>query len=263
MMYESVIAYIVTGIVAGSLSGLLGIGGGIIIVPALAWIFMHFGFPGGHVMHVALGTSLAIIIFSTASSLLGHLKHRVSFWDIYRQLLIGVIIGTIIGALVSKFLSSEVLTRVFGVFALLMSVKMFFNPDLSKEHHLPGRVGMSIAGTVIGVISGLLGLGTGVSSVPFLTYCAVDMRRAVVVSAASGMTVAIVGTITYIITGWHVAHLPAWHVGYVYLPALLGVAVSSVVFARIGAYVSHKVSMKGLRIFFACLLLVIGVHMLF
>jgi hypothetical protein len=261
-MFESLFAYILTGIIAGTLSGLLGIGGGIIIVPALAWIFVHFGFPAGHIMHVALGTSLAVIIFTTASGLQSHLKHKIEFMPIFKQLLIPIIIGVILGAVFSKLLPSAVLAKIFGVFALLMGIKMCLNPKADSDRHLPGLFGMSVAGTAIGIISGLLGLGAGATSVPFMTFYGVNMRKTVIISTAAGLVIAVVGTMSYILTGWHAVGLPKWHVGFIYLPALVSVALASVIFAKIGAYLSHRFSTKWLKILFGILLLVIGVHML-
>ncbi len=262
-MFEMIIIYLSLGIVAGTLAGLLGIGGGVLVVPGLAWVFLHYHLAPGSVMHMACGTSLAVMVMTSSSSLHSHLKRNIEFWSIYRLFLPGIVIGVVVGALFSTWLSSRTLAMVFGVFVILIAFKMFFHRSRSGDHRLPGLPGMSGVGVVIGAKSGLLGLGGGVITIPFLTYCGVDMRKSVVVSVMVGMTIATIGALTYILTGLtSQSHLPHWSLGYVYLPAWISVATSSVLFARVGANLSHRLPVPMLKRVFAIVMLLIGIHML-
>lgn len=257
-----ILVYMLLGAVAGTLAGLLGIGGGIMVVPGLAWVFMHFQIAPDYAMHMACGTSLAIMVLTTGSSLHSHVKRKVEFWAIYRKFLPGIVLGVMLGALFSTWLTSRVLAIVFAVFVLLMALKMFLHRGTGGEHRLPGWLGMSSVGIGIGAKSGLLGLGGGVITIPFLTYCGVNMRKSVVVSVMVGMTIALIGSVSYIVLGLRQAGLPAWSLGYIYFPAWISVALASMVCARVGAYFSHRMPVRALKIVFAVLMFLIGVRML-
>lgn len=255
--------YFLIGSVAGMLSGLLGIGGGLLVVPALAYVFSHYSIvPHNLVMHVAAGTSLTVMIATTARSMWAHSKKGVSFWPIYRQFLPGVIVGTICGALLAHLLHSDILRIVFAIFILTVAVSMLLQRKANPKRGLPGRVGMSICGFAIGGKSGLLGVGGGALTIPLLVYCNVSMRVAVVVSIAVGMTVAVIGSVTFLLSGLHASGLPAHSTGYIFWPACFAVALGSVVFAPLGATFSHRLSVEFLKRIFALFLLVVGVHMM-
>ncbi len=263
-MHEMVIVliYLSIGAGAGLLSGLLGIGGGLLVVPSLAFIFMQQKVFPEMVMHQAIGTSLAIMIFTTARSLLAHLQKKIEFWSIYRQLLPGVAVGVVLGSILAHFLHSSVLAIVFAIFVLVIGVKMLLASKVNPKRQLPHRKGMAGMGLVIGGKSGLLGIGGGALTIPFLTYCNVPMRQAVVVSVATGLTVAVIGTVIFTITGLTVASLPPFSFGYVYLPAVAAVAIGSVITAPIGAGLSHRLPVNLLKRIFGVFLLFVGVHML-
>ncbi len=261
-MIEMVAIYVLLGMFAGTLAGLLGIGGGILVVPGLAWVFEHYQLVPHASMHMACGTSLAVMVLTTGSSLYTHLGRKIEFWSIYKQLLPGIIVGVLLGAIFSTQLSSRTLATVFGVFVILMAIKMFFSRESHGEHRLPGMPGMSGVGAIIGAKSGLLGLGGGVITIPFLTYCGVNMRRSVVVSVMVGMTISSIGAVAYMLIGWHYPTLPRWTVGFVYLPAWLSVAVMSALFARVGALLSHRLPVGILKKIFSIVMLAIGIHML-
>lgn len=254
--------YLLLGVLAGTLAGMLGIGGGIIVVPGLAWIFHHYHLIPHATMHMACGTSLAVMVMTAGSSLHSHLKRNVEFWSIYKQFLPGIFVGVWLGAIFSTQLSSRTLAIVFGVFVILMAIKMFFHRDIHGEHRLPNRGVMAGVGCAIGAKSGLLGLGGGIITIPFLSYCGVNMRRSVMVSVMVGMTIAAIGTVAYMVTGWSYLYRPAWSIGYVYVPAWLTIAFASTLFARVGAHLSHRLPVATLKRVFACVMLLIGVHML-
>jgi len=229
-MLEDFIIYFVVGIIAGILAGTLGIGSGVFVVPALAFVFAHEHFYPATVMHVAAGTSLATIAVTTSRALFGHLRHNISFWLIYKKMLPGVIIGTIGGAIFAHYLHSRTLSIIFGVIVFLLGIKMFFPAPAPGQRQLPGIVGCSSASLAIGLKSGLLGLGGGAVSTPFLTHFGVPIRQAVVVATAVSLTVSVVGTISFILTGMYAEGLPPWSTGYVYWPAWLGVIAGSLIF---------------------------------
>ncbi|MCK4608382.1 MAG: sulfite exporter TauE/SafE family protein [Gammaproteobacteria bacterium] len=254
--------YLITGVIAGTLSGMLGIGGGIIVIPLLAWILKSQGIASDLIMHMAAGTSLAIMIFTTFSSWYGHIKRGVVVWDIYRRLLAGIIVGTILGAVFGHFLHSSILELIFGVFIFLVSLRMLIALKPKVGRTLPGPFGMFSMALVIGGKSGLLGLGGGAITIPFLSYCNVPIRNTIAISASCSFTIAIIGTISYILTGQHAANLPNWSLGYIYLPAFCGVVITGPLCAQFGAYFSHKLPTKILTKILGAVLLLVAIHML-
>lgn len=260
--WQIILVYLAIGAGAGIISGLLGMGGGVVVVPALAFVFAWLKFPGSYIMHMAAGTSLAIMIFTTGRSFLSHRKRGIEFWSVYRRFVPGIIVGVILGGILAHYLHTDTLKIIFGVFLLLIAIKMFAQKTTNPTRQLPGWKGMSTAGLIIGGKSGLLGIGGGAVTVPYLTYCNVPMRQAVVVSVATGWTVAVIGSITFSLTGLAAAGLPAMTLGYIYVPAWIGVAVGSFLCAPIGAALSHTLPVPLLRKVFAVVLFLIGVHML-
>lgn len=259
--------YFLLGSVVGMLSGLLGIGGGIVVVPALAYIFKHDGVTDVNIMHFAVGTSLAIMVATTMRSLKSHLSHRgegrKEFWRIAKKLMATVIVGVVVGAILADFLHSNYLQIIFGVVILLISIRMFMGNRFSKkERQLPSSQWLHVAGFFMGALSGLLGIGGGTTVIPYLLYYKVSMRIAVRVAIFVGMLVAIVGTISYIISGYN-EPLPAHCIGYIYWPAWLGTAVGSVLFAPLGVKLSYHLPTHVLRRLFSILMVLIGIHMLF
>lgn len=255
--------YFFLGVFAGTMSGLLGIGGGLVVVPGLAYLFEAQHMPAETLMHMAISTSLAVMIITTSRSLRSHLKRHIPFWAIYKQLMPGIIVGATGGAVLAHFLRSNTLGVIFGIVVLLVAVKMLFEGKRPDGHRLPGRIGMASAGVVIGAKSGLLGLGGGTLTIPFLNYCNVSMRKAIVVSSATSLTVAITGSISYAIAGMGIVPMKHWMIGYIYWPAWIVVALGSVLFAPLGVYWSHKLPVLILKRIFAVFLLLVGVHMLF
>ena|SRR3990167_3616480 len=265
MIHMSIIVllYFILGAFAGTMSGLLGVGGGVIIVPGLAFIFRLQQLPSEFIMHLAAGTSLATIIVSTLRALYAHRRYQAKFWYIYRKLLPGVVVGVVIGACIAHYIQARSLAILFGVFLLLVAFYILLGSRINLRSHLPGPLGMWAAGLVVGGKSGLLGIGAGSVTIPFLLYCDVPMRNAMVVSMAASLTVSILGAVTLGLMGLQVKGLPPWSTGYIYWPAWVMVSAGCVLFAPWGAVLSYRVSIPVLRRVFAVFLLLVSAHLLF
>ncbi len=261
-LWPDVAAYLALGAVAGVLAGLLGVGGGLVIVPALVWVYRAHGFDEALVAHLAVGTSLATIVATSLSSVRAHHRRGAVRWPLVARLAPGIVLGTWLGAVVADRLSTVWLQRVVGVFALAVAVQMLRGVKPSGHRDLPGALGMTAAGGVIGGLSGVVGIGGGSLTVPFLTWCRVDIRRAVATSAACGFPIAVAGALGFIVTGWSVPKLPPGSTGYVYWPAFAGVAAASVLSAPLGAYLAHTLPVVVLRRVFALVLGVVGLKLL-
>lgn len=265
MLTELVIwpAYLILGMVAGVIGGLLGLGGGIIIVPSLLFIFIWQGLPADILMHLAVATSLFTIVFTSISSSYAHHKHQAVLWPQVFLLAPGIIIGAVFGAFVADYISSDILRRLFGAFEILVALQIGLSVKPTAQRSLPTRNGMLIAGGGIGSLSTILGIGGGTLTVPFLIWCHVDMRKAVATSSACGFPIALAGTLTMIFTGLDSTSLPEHSIGYVYWPAAILILMTSVLFAPVGAKLAHSISVDSLKRVFAIVLACIGLRMLF
>lgn len=244
------------------MAGLLGIGGGAIIVPVLAWVFEEQGVSPAVLMHVAVGTSLATLIATSLSSIRAHQKRGAIRWPVFCGITPGILAGGLLGSAIAGLLSGDVLRIVFGVFILLVAAQMARGLATKPHRSLPGRVGMAGTGAVIGTISALLGIGGGAMSVPFMTWCNMEPRQAVATAAAIGLPIAIAGTLGFLISGWGHPQLPAASLGYINLPAFAGIVAASVLFAPLGARIAHRVSPLTLKRIFAIFLVLAGLQML-
>ena len=257
-----ILTYLISGAVAGLMAGLLGIGGGLVIVPALAMLFLHQGFSADTVMHYAVGTSLATIILTSISSLLAHQRRDSVSWPVVRLMAPGILLGALASAWLAKQMSSTVLALVFGVFVLLVAGQLLLGAKPAPHRQLPGAVGLGAIGGVIGLVSGLLGIGGGTLTVPFLLWNRVDIRLAVGTAATLGLPIAIAGTVGFVISGLHAAALPGFNSGFVYWPAVAAVVLASVPAAPLGARLAHYLPRVTLQRLFALLLVIIGVKMI-
>jgi uncharacterized protein len=260
--YWIIICFILLGAFAGLTAGLLGIGGGLVVVPGLAFLYQWTPIPHEYLMQAAAGTSLAIMIPTTLRALQAHLRHPVSVWPVYSRLAIGVIVGAIIGAFLAHVVNSKVLEILFGVFVLYMAVRLWRESRVETMGQLPGPLGINTFGAIVGIKSGLLGIGGGVLTIPFLTRWSVPIRDAIAISNAVSFTVSIIGTVSFIISGLLVSGMPSWSTGYVYWPAWLPVAVASLLVAPWGVKLAHYFSPTILKRLFSIFLLIVGVQML-
>lgn len=258
----TLLMYLVLGVGAGFLSGLLGAGGGLVVVPGLVFLFHWEHMNHAISMHLAVGTSLATMIPVAARSLLSHMKYEVPFFPIYKKMAPSLIVGVIAGGILADFMHSRILEIVFGLFVLFMAAALLHKNTSKKERHLPGMLGMLTAGGFVGIQSGLLGVAGSAFSVPFLTNRGVNIHIAVVVSIAIAMTVSVIGTTTFVLSGLTASGLPAWCTGFVYWPAWIGLATGGVFIAPLGAKISHHISAEKLKLCFALFLVVIAIKML-
>ncbi|RJG41888.1 sulfite exporter TauE/SafE family protein [Motilimonas pumila] len=259
----TILLYLGLGAVAGTIAGLFGLGGGIIIVPVLVFTFSWQGFSPEHLTHLAIATSMATIIITATSSTLTHHKLGAIHWPVVARMSIGIVGGTFIGAMLADSISGENLKRLFALFAYLVALQMFFSLKPKATNPLPKGFALSGIGAVIGAISAIFGIGGGSLSVPYLTSRSVPMRNAVALSAALGLPLAISGTFGYIVSGFHENELPPYSLGYVYLPAWLGIVLTSAVFAKIGARLAHRLPPVLMKRLFSVFLFIVGSKFLF
>lgn len=254
------LAYVLTGALAGILAGLLGVGGGVIIVPILSYLFERQGFPT--TVHLALGTSLGTIAFTSLSSSRAHYRRGAVDLDIVKRITPGILIGTFLGGLLASHMATVTLKFVFSIFLLLVAAQLLSDARPRATRSMPQVLGMSGAGMLIGTVSGLVGIGGGSLSVPFMLWCNVEVRRAVGTSAAIGFPIAVAGAFSYLIHGLGVRTGVPHAVGYLHLPALAGVAVASVLTAPVGARIAAVTKPARLKRGFACLLFATSLKML-
>ncbi len=258
---------ILLGGVAGFMAGLLGIGGGIILVPGLYFVFKTLGYDTSVLMHVCVGTSLAVIIPTGISSSLAHYKKGAVRMDLVKRIGGGVVIGVIAGTVLAHYLSGDSMTLVFAValfiFAGLMQIKPKQKPGVDAQAaYGPKQPYASIGGLIIGVLSSLMGIGGATLNVPFMTLSGVAIHQAVASSSAMGPLIALPGTIGFILIGWNEPGLPPYSLGYVNLIALALITPSSVFMAPFGAKVAHKISVVALRRVFAIFIVIVAIKML-
>ena len=251
------------GCVSGYLAGLLGIGGSMLMVPLMTWVMARQGVPPEFVVHAAIATSLATISISSLSSVRAHHKRGAVRWPVVLAFTPGILLGAYAGTLIATHLDSKILGAVFAFFLYFSAAQMLANLKPKATRQLPGKPGMLAAGGVIGTLSGLLGAGGGFVSVPFMLWCNVAIHNAVATSAALGFPIALAGTLGYVVNGWNTPGMPAWTFGFVYLPALVVIAIASVSTAPLGAKMAHSMNVAGLKRAFAGLLLILGTYMLY
>jgi uncharacterized membrane protein YfcA len=250
------------GAVSGILAGLLGMGGGIVIVPMLTYLFTAQQLSAAYTLHLALGTSLASIIFTSLSSVRAHHGRGAVEWPMVRRISPGIVAGGLIGTWVAAQLSSSFLKGCYVLFLFFVSWKLLRNVPTAPRKPA-GAADIFGAGTLIGGVSSLVGIGGGTMTVPFMLRCNVSMHNAIGTSAAVGFPIAVAGAIGYALSGLKAASLPAYCLGFIYLPALLGIALVSILTAPIGAKLAHSLPVPRLKKVFACLLLLVATKMMF
>lgn len=255
--------FLMLGALAGFLAGLLGIGGGLILVPALALMLSGSDLAGNSVMHLALGSSLASIVFTSLSSIVSHQRHRAILWTVVKALAPGILLGAWLGGWLASLASSTTLKPVFGVFELGVAVYMLLGHPVTALQSLPPKpLQHGLAGIVIGTISAIVGIGGGTLTTPYLSINGVALRNAIASSAACGLPIALAGSLSYIWYGWHKPDLPALSLGYVYLPALASIILTSMLMAPLGARLTHRLPVTRLKKAFALLLVVVALKLM-
>ena len=269
--------YALTGIFAGLIGGMLGLGGGIIIVPVLHYIFTQQGFEPSVVMHQAVTTSLATIIVTSVFATYEHHRKKMVSWFLVNQIVPGVFLGACFGVFVADSVSSSALRIIFGCFEVLVAIQIWFglkpkpmfteffsSCTQKKETHtkLPGKGIYVFTGAIIGLFSTMLGIGGGTLTVPFLLWFNYHMRSAIAISSACSIPIALVATITFIFVSWDNSNIFTHSIGYLYWPAALIIVTMTIFFAPIGARIAHYLPIDTLKRIFAVLLLFVGIKML-
>jgi uncharacterized membrane protein YfcA len=262
MTWTLVLALCAMGIFGGFAAGLLGIGGGMILVPFMTIIFTAMHFPPQLIVHMAIATCLATILFTSISSVRAHHLQGAVLWPVVRLLAPGLLVGSWIGPWIGKQMNSTVLALFFGIFVAVVATQMLVETKPAAHRELPGKGGMFAAGGAIGVLAGLVGAGGGFVSIPFMTWCNVRIHSAVATSAALGFPIALAGTLSNIYLGWDDPALPRHSLGYIYLPALAVIATASVIMAPLGARTAHRWPVARLRRVFAVILYALAGYML-
>ena len=252
------------GLVSGFLAGLLGIGGGMLMVPFITAILSGRGVGAELAVKMAIATSMATIVFTSISSVRAHHQRGAVRWDLVKRLAPGIVLGAGIASLgVFAVLKGSSLALLFALFVGFSATQMYLDKKPAASRQLPGSAGLLGAGSVIGFLSGLVGAGGGFVSVPFMTWCNVAIHNAVATSAALGFPIALANALGYVLAGSQLANLPPYSVGYIWLPALLVIAVCSVTTAPLGASAAHKLPVKRLKRAFASVLYLLAAYMLY
>lgn len=267
------ISCVFLGSIVGFLAGLLGIGGGLVVVPVLVYLLPHFTVTNdvlGHgllspevVMPMALATSLAAIVLTSSSAAYAHHKNNNIPWDITKPLMFTVAFGALLGAFIADNLSAQALTRFFALAVFLLASYMLFSirPQPAKE--MPSKIKLQFISLFTGVVASLMGMAGGAILVPVLTYLGMPLRHCIGIATVCGVMVALFGSLGYIISGFDNALLPQWSFGYVYLPALLGIVLTSSLFAPIGVKYASKLPVQTLKKGFAIFLMIVAMKMIF
>jgi len=262
MDFSLVVAFLVLGAVVGFLAGLLGIGGGMTMVPLLTIVFTRQGFAPEHVVHMAIATATATILFTSVASMREHQRHRAILWPVVAALAPGIVAGSLAGPQIVGGMSTAALSAFFGAFVAVAATNILLDRKPKPARELPGKGGLFAVGGGIGLISSMVGAGGAFLSVPFMTACNVSIRNCVATSAALGLPIAVAGTIGFVVAGMSQSGLPLHTIGYVYVPALLAIVAASVISAPIGARAAHRWPVKLLKRSFAVVLYVLAAYML-
>jgi uncharacterized membrane protein YfcA len=274
-----ILLYLLLGGCTGLLAGLFGIGGGLIIVPTLVYVFGVDGFAPDALMPLAIGTSLAAIAATAVSSVFSHHRHGAVRWPILTRLTPGIVVGTVLGALAADAIGNTALRYVFSIFMLLAALQMvsgvsprpggvsgspsrFASSSDGRVAAVPGAGGAFAAGAVIGAVSALVGIGGGTLTTPFLVWRGIALRNAIATSAACGLPIALTGAVGYVAVGAQHVGLPSGATGYVYWPAAGAIALASIFTAPLGAYLTHRLPVPLLKRAFALLMMVVAVRLM-
>lgn len=261
-MFDILIPSLIAGCFAGVLAGMLGLGGGVIIVPILDWLFHRQGISPNVATHLALGTSLASIAFTYTASILAHRKHSTTRWDLWKVMVPLIVVGTLLGSGLAAQVPGRILKTIFATFLTYVAIKTAFPQKNAPIKAAWSRGKQRLASGAIGAFSSMVGVGGGSLTVPMLLRSGATMLQSTATSTALGLPLALAGALGYIVNGWEVAELPVGALGYVYLPAVLGISATSIFFASVGVKLAHKLPTQTLKRIFALLMMVAAAQMI-
>tara|TARA_B100001109_G_scaffold121616_1_gene99034 strand:+ start:4895 stop:5686 length:792 start_codon:yes stop_codon:yes gene_type:complete len=260
-MFDELLIFASLGVIAGLLAGLFGIGGGLVIVPVLIGTFINLGFDSEIVVHMAIGSAIACIIFTGLSSANAHNKKGSINFGYFKPVAFGITFGAIAGALFAVQIKGLILKLAIALFIFLMGLKILFNINFSSKEIKHSNKKSVLAGSAIGFFSSILGIGGGVFSVPYFKSSGLNLTTAIGTSAACGVPIAIFGTLGYVIAGNGLTEMPKYTYGYVYLPAVLGVSITSIFAAKYGADLAHFLSQESLKKLLAGWFFIVSLYM--
>jgi uncharacterized membrane protein YfcA len=250
------------GTCTGFLAGLLGIGGGMIMVPFVTMILTSKGYPPDYTVKMAVATSLATICFTSLSSVRAHHQRGAVLWPVVKVLAPGILVGALLGAQIAVALPGKLLGVLFAAFVAFSATQMLLNRKPKPSRTLPGPLGTFGVGNVIGVVSALVGAGGAFISVPFMTWCNIRIHDAVGTSSALGFPIALAGTAGYIWAGQGLPQMPPGSIGYLYLPGLVVISIASMFMAPVGARTAHRMDIRPLQKVFALVLYALAAYFL-
>jgi len=255
-----IIQFLLLGAFSGFIAGLLGVGGGLVIVPVLLYLL------AGQIdqtilMHSAVATALAAIIFTSISSIRAHHRHGAIHWHYFKKLTPMLLLGAFSGALLTQLMSFDFMRLFFAFFELLVAAIMYFGLTSTKHAAYLKRWIWQVTGYTIGIISAIVGIGGGTMTTPFLAYNNVNIKNAIATSAAVGLPIAIAGALGFVLAGWNVNSISG-SLGFIHVEALMSIVVMSVVFAPLGAKIAHQVDGKKLKKIFALFLAFLGLSVI-
>lgn len=260
-MAAIMLAYLLIGVVSAFLAGLLGIGGGIVVIPCLVLLFGVQGISPDIVMHLAIGSSLGAVPFNALIAANSHRKHIEIDWTLVKHMVPGMMLGSLIGPLISVHLSGEALRWIFGGFLGLLGFRFILVPKDKKEPKSYSKKILWMFSPVVGIFASMLGLGGGVFIVPLLSRAGVSMRQALAVSSIVLVPTSLVGTAGYIYKGLGEAGLPAFSTGFVYWPVIVSLVFAAFFIAPLGVRLAHRLPHEQLKRLFGALLLIVATDM--
>ncbi|MBL0122505.1 MAG: sulfite exporter TauE/SafE family protein [Betaproteobacteria bacterium] len=253
--------YVLTGALVGFLAGLLGIGGGMTLVPILAALFTAQGLTTDHNVHMALATAMASAAFTSSASVREHHRHGAVDWDVVKRMVPGMMAGSLLSTFASGWISQRTLAMAFSLIVFLAAIQMLLGKRPHASRSLPSAGPLFLVGMFIGVLSGLVSAGGTFLVMPVMLYCGIAMHRAIGTGAAIGIPVTLIGTLGYIAAGWRVRDLPEYHLGFVFLPALIALVAGSIITAPMGARAAHRLPVSTLKRIFAVLMVLLATKM--
>lgn len=261
-MLEIFIYCCIFGVFSGVVSGLIGVGGGIVIVPFLAWLFTLYGMPAETIMQTAVATSLATIIITSVAAVYAQHKRGAVMWPVLWALTPGIAVGAWFGADFAHFLTTNIMEIIFGSFLLLNGLRMAIKIKPKPHRKLPSTAPLFISGGLIGFFSTLVGIGGGALVVPYMNWHNVVMKKAIAMGSACGLPIAIFGAISFIIIGFDASNLPEGNIGYINIPAFFGIGLTTLFSTTLGVHFAHTLPTEILKKVFAVISLTVGVKML-